>query len=298
MSQFHIGKNGKLSKCTAKKGNCPLGGAEQHFSSRQEYESFLLDKHKTEKGLFDSHKKYEEQEQTYLYDDIGDKIIPFKENRKNMEKLIIDNDKQAKALFDEYTIEKDDKYYNKIENDSSYRRKIKDQLEEAKKKIDYLENELYKIRIKEKNGEIENYQTDERYKYNKTLSRFMEEKAIGLSIDAEVIKTIELFEKIDKNIGNIDLSNSNNIAKLEKESTNSNHIEDLVRKQKDYIGSLAGRTIILSTYFKEVDDLNEKNSQFQKNVIKKYSEESKKKRKDVLQNYAYLLSYKNKKENS
>lgn len=34
MAKFHIGRNGKAAQCNAKKGNCPYGTDEEHFSSR------------------------------------------------------------------------------------------------------------------------------------------------------------------------------------------------------------------------------------------------------------------------
>ena len=36
MAKFHIGKNGKVSRCSARKGNCPYGSDEEHFASREE----------------------------------------------------------------------------------------------------------------------------------------------------------------------------------------------------------------------------------------------------------------------
>lgn len=36
MDKFHIGKNGLPSICKAKQGNCPLGGEENHFNTKQE----------------------------------------------------------------------------------------------------------------------------------------------------------------------------------------------------------------------------------------------------------------------
>lgn len=51
MDKFHIGKNGLPSICKAKQGNCPLGGEENHFNTKQEaykaVENRLEEKYKT-----------------------------------------------------------------------------------------------------------------------------------------------------------------------------------------------------------------------------------------------------------
>lgn len=41
MSKFHIDKNGKPAICKAKPGNCPLGGNESHFNSKEEAQKFI-----------------------------------------------------------------------------------------------------------------------------------------------------------------------------------------------------------------------------------------------------------------
>lgn len=40
MSKFHINKHGVPALCKAKSGNCPLGGAEQHFNSQEEAQAY------------------------------------------------------------------------------------------------------------------------------------------------------------------------------------------------------------------------------------------------------------------
>lgn len=41
MSKFHIDKNGKPAVCKAKSGNCPLGGSDSHFDSKEEAQQFI-----------------------------------------------------------------------------------------------------------------------------------------------------------------------------------------------------------------------------------------------------------------
>lgn len=48
MSKFHINKNGVPAPCKAKEGNCPLGGSESHFTTKEEAQVFL-DKQAREK---------------------------------------------------------------------------------------------------------------------------------------------------------------------------------------------------------------------------------------------------------
>lgn len=40
MSKFHINKNGVSAPCRAKKGNCPLGGDEIHFKTKEEAQEY------------------------------------------------------------------------------------------------------------------------------------------------------------------------------------------------------------------------------------------------------------------
>lgn len=40
MNKFHINKHGVPAPCRAKKGNCPLGGDEQHFNTEKEAQDF------------------------------------------------------------------------------------------------------------------------------------------------------------------------------------------------------------------------------------------------------------------
>lgn len=39
MARFHVGRGGKSAVCSAKKGNCPFGGEDAHYSSREEAQS-------------------------------------------------------------------------------------------------------------------------------------------------------------------------------------------------------------------------------------------------------------------
>lgn len=44
MAKFHIGRSGKPAQCNAKKGNCPFGSDEEHYTSRQEAQTALENK--------------------------------------------------------------------------------------------------------------------------------------------------------------------------------------------------------------------------------------------------------------
>lgn len=45
MTKFHIGKNGKPSKCTATKGNCPYGDESKHFNNIEEAQKYIESKY-------------------------------------------------------------------------------------------------------------------------------------------------------------------------------------------------------------------------------------------------------------
>lgn len=51
MSKFHINKHGVPAPCKATKGNCPLGGDEQHFNSEEEAQAFINNQMESEYGL-------------------------------------------------------------------------------------------------------------------------------------------------------------------------------------------------------------------------------------------------------
>lgn len=51
MEKYHISKDGKVRRCHAKQGNCPLGGEEQHFKTREEAEEVVSKKMENKYGL-------------------------------------------------------------------------------------------------------------------------------------------------------------------------------------------------------------------------------------------------------
>lgn len=51
MSKFHINKHGVPAPCKATKGNCPLGGDEQHFNSEEEAQAFINEQMESKHGL-------------------------------------------------------------------------------------------------------------------------------------------------------------------------------------------------------------------------------------------------------
>lgn len=56
MSKFHINKHGVPAPCKAKAGNCPLGGEETHFNTREEAQKSLDEKNKKLFGLIPEEK--------------------------------------------------------------------------------------------------------------------------------------------------------------------------------------------------------------------------------------------------
>ena len=51
MSKFHINKHGVPALCKAKPGNCPLGGDETHFGSREEAQEAINKINEEKHGL-------------------------------------------------------------------------------------------------------------------------------------------------------------------------------------------------------------------------------------------------------
>jgi len=51
MTKFHINKHGVPAPCKATKGNCPLGGDDSHFSSKEEAQAFVNNQMENEYGL-------------------------------------------------------------------------------------------------------------------------------------------------------------------------------------------------------------------------------------------------------
>lgn len=56
MAKFHINKHGVPAPCRAKSGNCPLGGEETHFNTREEAQKSLDKKNKELFGLMPEEK--------------------------------------------------------------------------------------------------------------------------------------------------------------------------------------------------------------------------------------------------
>lgn len=56
MEKYHIGKNGTPSICQAEKGNCPLGGIENHYSSLEAAQTAADMKNQLKFGIFGSKK--------------------------------------------------------------------------------------------------------------------------------------------------------------------------------------------------------------------------------------------------
>lgn len=51
MSRFHINKNGIPALCRARPGNCPLGGDEKHFKTKEEAQAEADNKNEAEFGI-------------------------------------------------------------------------------------------------------------------------------------------------------------------------------------------------------------------------------------------------------
>lgn len=51
MAKYHINKHGVPAPCKARPGNCPYGGDDQHFASRQEAQDFIDNKNEKDHGL-------------------------------------------------------------------------------------------------------------------------------------------------------------------------------------------------------------------------------------------------------
>ena len=62
MSKFHINKHGVPAPCRATKGNCPLGGDEQHFDNQADAQAYADKVNEKEYGLIADVTKEPEQE--------------------------------------------------------------------------------------------------------------------------------------------------------------------------------------------------------------------------------------------
>ena len=57
MAKFHIGRGGKAAACSARKGKCPYGSDDEHFSSRETAQFAAEDKMANENSVLSSSKK-------------------------------------------------------------------------------------------------------------------------------------------------------------------------------------------------------------------------------------------------
>lgn len=69
MAKFHIGKKGEPTVCRAKNGNCPFGGEEQHYSTKQEAQQAI------EKSLENQHKTINSIQKTNTVSLSSDELI-------------------------------------------------------------------------------------------------------------------------------------------------------------------------------------------------------------------------------
>lgn len=78
--RFHVGKNGNISVCKAKPGNCPLGGNARHFNSKEEAQRFFDAECKEKFGILGNMKNT---------DQLNNKLKTFfsKENIEVLDKL-------------------------------------------------------------------------------------------------------------------------------------------------------------------------------------------------------------------
>jgi hypothetical protein len=51
MSKYHVNKNGVPAPCKAQKGNCPFGGEDKHFSTREKAQEYADQKAAKEYGI-------------------------------------------------------------------------------------------------------------------------------------------------------------------------------------------------------------------------------------------------------
>lgn len=68
MSKFHINKHGVPAPCKATKGNCPLGGSEQHFDTQQEAQEYIDKQGEQNHGLLPNMDNSKENEKLH-YDE-------------------------------------------------------------------------------------------------------------------------------------------------------------------------------------------------------------------------------------
>lgn len=90
--KFHINKHGVPAPCKAKNGNCPLGGAESHFNSRQEAQNSADRENERKFGLLPDGEKsgainYEEFF-TVAKDDVEKEYIEGRKKRIRGEKYV------------------------------------------------------------------------------------------------------------------------------------------------------------------------------------------------------------------
>lgn len=121
MTKFHINKNGIPSPCRAKPGNCPLGGNENHFTTKEEAQTYVDELHKKE---FD--------------------ILPIKNNNVIKRKTVITEKTiltEKTTIIEEKIIDNNVELYRKAnsQNDFDYIKARKDFLKNESDKKTYIE---------------------------------------------------------------------------------------------------------------------------------------------------------------
>lgn len=98
MSKYHVNKNGVPAPCKAQKGNCPFGGEEKHFPTREKAQEYADQKAAKEYGIITL-----EEFESSSYDS-DDRVFVVPENKTPEQSVVFDKIEGLKDSFNDHQI--------------------------------------------------------------------------------------------------------------------------------------------------------------------------------------------------
>ena len=92
MAKYHINKHGVPAPCRAKEGNCPLGGDESHFNSKEEAQEYADKQNESE---FSFLPRQESRQEVEGYESFKDKEVKVEYDGKSFEGKVIGDYKDS-----------------------------------------------------------------------------------------------------------------------------------------------------------------------------------------------------------
>lgn len=288
MAKFHIGRSGKPALCSAKRGNCPFGSADEHYNSREAAQKVVEDRLAKQSGILKAQKKRIENESYSKKDNLG----------YNNNLSIIDNmdySLEDKEFYDKHNTIRDKDYYSYSKLISSKTanpklRELNEKLESLEKDKGIIQKEIDKYPEGSDNSKDEKYlqllgrrdflnREIERVGFDKNLYQNIKSSLPIASGSSKHIRDLTV-EKIEQEAYTIYQDDNNFIS--ERKSLYNGKLEkasELIEKQRSDIATLRNE-------YEETDTPQVK-------IMQKYLSQMGKSRNDIQLGLETINNYEN-----